>query len=142
MRPRYINEKIELELVEFKKEIEDRFAKSEMNKNFTYPRKNQLELEEHNEEAFDITQQQNFLRSLNMADYRKMHQHLINSHGLASFDLSDTSAKDNVLIGEPQLLQPKAQGRTPLTTNHQLQNLLQKYTESSTTNSSTRYPHK
>jgi hypothetical protein len=30
-RPRYINEHIEQELVEFKKEIEDRFSKSKMN---------------------------------------------------------------------------------------------------------------
>ena len=37
-RPRYINDKIELELIEFKKEIEERFAKSETNKKFVYPR--------------------------------------------------------------------------------------------------------
>ena len=37
-RPRYINEKIELELIEFKKEIEEKFAKSTMNKNFAFPR--------------------------------------------------------------------------------------------------------
>lgn len=37
-RQRYINDKIELELIEFKKEIEERFAKSQMNKNFVYPR--------------------------------------------------------------------------------------------------------
>jgi len=30
-RPRYINERIELELVEFKKEIEDKFARSQVN---------------------------------------------------------------------------------------------------------------
>ena len=36
-RPRYINEKIELELVEFKKEIEEKFAKSKVNKLFRFP---------------------------------------------------------------------------------------------------------
>jgi len=36
-RPRYINEKIEEELVEFKEEIEEKFAKSEVNKNFKFP---------------------------------------------------------------------------------------------------------
>lgn len=30
-RPRYINERIEQELIEFKKEIEDRFSKSKIN---------------------------------------------------------------------------------------------------------------
>jgi hypothetical protein len=37
-RPRYINEKIEEELVEFKKEIEEKFAASKVNKEFKYPR--------------------------------------------------------------------------------------------------------
>lgn len=36
-RPRYINERIELELVDFKKEIEDKFAKSRVNKEFRFP---------------------------------------------------------------------------------------------------------
>ena len=36
-RPRYINEKIEEELVEFKKEIEEKFASSRVNKEFRYP---------------------------------------------------------------------------------------------------------
>ena len=37
-RPRYINPKIEAELVEFKKEIEDKFASSDVNKKFVFPR--------------------------------------------------------------------------------------------------------
>ena len=37
-RPRYINEKIEQELVEFKIEIEERFAASKVNKVFRFPR--------------------------------------------------------------------------------------------------------
>lgn len=37
-RPRYINERIEQELIEFKKEIEDRFQKSKVNSEFKYPR--------------------------------------------------------------------------------------------------------
>ena len=37
-RPRYINERIEQELVEFKKEIEERFEKSEVNTNFRFPK--------------------------------------------------------------------------------------------------------
>lgn len=37
-KPRYINPKIELELVEFKKEIEDKFGKSLL-RTFKFPRK-------------------------------------------------------------------------------------------------------
>ncbi len=37
-RPRYINERIEQELIEFKKEIEERFLKSTVNSEFKYPR--------------------------------------------------------------------------------------------------------
>ena len=37
-RKRYINDKIELELIEFKKEIEEKFAKSAL-KTFVMPRK-------------------------------------------------------------------------------------------------------
>ena len=37
-KPRYINERIEQELVEFKQEIEERFLKSELNKVFRFPR--------------------------------------------------------------------------------------------------------
>ena len=36
-RPRYINERIEEELIEFKKEIEERFAKSKVNASFKFP---------------------------------------------------------------------------------------------------------
>ncbi|CDW81276.1 UNKNOWN [Stylonychia lemnae] len=36
-RPRYINERIEQELLEFKEEIEERFAKSKVNQDFTFP---------------------------------------------------------------------------------------------------------
>ena len=36
-RPRYINERIELELVEFKKEIEEKFARSRVNQEFKFP---------------------------------------------------------------------------------------------------------
>eukprot|EP00347_Sterkiella_histriomuscorum_P015261 403357698 len=36
-RPRYINERIEQELVEFKQEIEERFEKSAVNKEFIFP---------------------------------------------------------------------------------------------------------
>ena len=46
--PRYINEKIELELVEFKREIEERFANSEINRVFVYP----LKREDNPEESF------------------------------------------------------------------------------------------
>jgi hypothetical protein len=35
--PRYVNDKIEIELIEFKKEIEERFAKSKMNQTFVMP---------------------------------------------------------------------------------------------------------
>ena len=37
-RYRYINERIELELIDFKIEIEEKFQKSKVNKNFKYPR--------------------------------------------------------------------------------------------------------
>jgi hypothetical protein len=37
-RSRYINERIELELVDFKKEIEEKFAGSAVNANFKFPR--------------------------------------------------------------------------------------------------------
>ena len=37
-RPRYINEKIEQELIEFKKEIEEKFEASKVNREFKYPR--------------------------------------------------------------------------------------------------------
>lgn len=36
-RPRYINEKIEQELIEFKIEIEERFEKSEVNAKYKFP---------------------------------------------------------------------------------------------------------
>ena len=38
-KPRYVNPKIEKELVEFKQEIEDKFAKSAFNKTFVFPKK-------------------------------------------------------------------------------------------------------
>ena len=38
-RPRYINERIEEELVDFKKEIEERFEKSDVNAKFKFPLK-------------------------------------------------------------------------------------------------------
>lgn len=38
-RPRYINERIEQELVEFKIEIEERFAVSKVNKEFRFPKR-------------------------------------------------------------------------------------------------------
>ena len=37
-KPRYVNEKIEEELIEFKQEISDKFAKSAMNRTFKFPR--------------------------------------------------------------------------------------------------------
>jgi hypothetical protein len=37
-KPRYVNEKIEEELIEFKAEIADKFSKSKMNRNFRFPR--------------------------------------------------------------------------------------------------------
>jgi hypothetical protein len=37
-RQRYINEKIEEELVEFKREIEEKYARSKVNREFKYPR--------------------------------------------------------------------------------------------------------
>lgn len=37
-RPRYMNERIELELVEFKQEIEERFTASKVNRLFKFPR--------------------------------------------------------------------------------------------------------
>jgi len=37
-KKRYQNPKIEAELVDFKKEIEDKFHKSEVNRNFNFPR--------------------------------------------------------------------------------------------------------
>ena len=43
-RPRYINERIELELVEFKQEIEERFEASKVNRMFKFPRSKALEL--------------------------------------------------------------------------------------------------
>lgn len=36
-RPRYINESIEMELIDFKLEIQDKFKKSEMNRDFRFP---------------------------------------------------------------------------------------------------------
>jgi len=36
-RPRYINESIELELIDFKIEIEEKFAKSKVNRDFRFP---------------------------------------------------------------------------------------------------------
>jgi hypothetical protein len=36
--PRYINTKIEEELIEFKAEISEKFSKSKMNSNFRFPR--------------------------------------------------------------------------------------------------------
>ena len=38
-KARYVNPKIEKELVEFKQEIEDKFAKSAFNKTFVFPKK-------------------------------------------------------------------------------------------------------
>ena len=38
-KERYINPKIEEELVEFKQEIEEKFLESEANKTFVFPRK-------------------------------------------------------------------------------------------------------
>ena len=37
-RQRYINERIELELMDFKLEIEEKFAKSKVNRDFRFPR--------------------------------------------------------------------------------------------------------
>ena len=37
-KKRYINKKIEKELIEFKAEIKEKFTKSEMNKNYIFPR--------------------------------------------------------------------------------------------------------
>lgn len=37
-RQRYINERIELELLDFKLEIEEKFAKSKVNREFRFPR--------------------------------------------------------------------------------------------------------
>ena len=45
LRQRYINPKIEAELVDFKKEIEDKFAKSKI-KNFKFPLKKVAKLPE------------------------------------------------------------------------------------------------
>jgi hypothetical protein len=39
--PKHVNDEIEKELVTFKKEIESKFAKSKMNKNFKFPLKPQ-----------------------------------------------------------------------------------------------------
>lgn len=36
-RKRYINERIEIELVDFKQEIEEKFAKSKVNKEYRFP---------------------------------------------------------------------------------------------------------
>ena len=38
-RPRNVNENIERELVEFMQENQEKFSRSEMNKNYTFPRK-------------------------------------------------------------------------------------------------------
>lgn len=38
-KKRWINEKIEVELIEFKAEIASKFSKSQMNKEFKFPRK-------------------------------------------------------------------------------------------------------
>ena len=38
LRPKYVNEAIELELIIFKREIEEKFAKSKVNREFKYPR--------------------------------------------------------------------------------------------------------
>ncbi len=41
-RKRYINERIELELIDFKNEIEEKFAKSKINREYKFPlKKNQ-----------------------------------------------------------------------------------------------------
>lgn len=45
-RPRYINERIEQELIEFKQEIEERFAESKVNRAFRFPRNKHLELKQ------------------------------------------------------------------------------------------------
>ncbi len=37
-RSRYINERIELELIDFKREIEEKFSSSAVNANFKFPR--------------------------------------------------------------------------------------------------------
>jgi hypothetical protein len=50
-RPRYINERIEQELVEFKQEIEDRFLESDVNKTFKFPRSKQIELKQIQDES-------------------------------------------------------------------------------------------
>lgn len=39
MKPRYINPKIEEELIEFKIEIEEKWEASQMNREFVFPRK-------------------------------------------------------------------------------------------------------
>ena len=53
-KKRYINPKIEQELVEFKKEIEDKFAKSAI-KTFVMPRKKVIEETNENQNNSELT---------------------------------------------------------------------------------------
>ena len=45
-KPRYVNPKIEQELIEFKAEIKQKFHASEMNRTFKFPRTAELEEEQ------------------------------------------------------------------------------------------------
>ena len=47
-KERYVNKKIEEELVEFKLEIKEKFQKSEINKNFVFPRLPESPQRSHN----------------------------------------------------------------------------------------------
>ncbi len=53
-KKRYINPKIELELIEFKKEIEDKFAKSAI-KTFVMPRKKLVDESNEQRENSELT---------------------------------------------------------------------------------------
>ena len=44
-KPRYINEKIEKELLDFKQEVEDKFKKSPL-RNFKFPLKEEIEIDD------------------------------------------------------------------------------------------------
>ena len=54
-KERYINEKVEQELIEFKQEIEKKFQSSRM-RDFNFPRKSKRK-EHHNEEPFDYVEE-------------------------------------------------------------------------------------
>lgn len=100
-RPRYINERIEQELVEFKQEIEERFAESRVNTEFRFPRNKKLELKQIQLESSQRVGREKTRASEQTASSNHTHTHhsikLDKKEPRKSGDLSKPSVESSLL---------------------------------------------